>query len=393
MLWSRLFYQAAVHLLLFSTNEVTAAPRTSWEHKPQKSSGNNGNRGSIQPVVYPSTWGYNTGDVSILQPNHNGHLYYTKKGENSRLFQSSSFSSYFSNSVLDPGPSSLVVHLNVSFPAPTVILDHSSFVANVSTNNNTIIITFTNLKALQYAYRHWKRFSELILVTKAVSNDGQREYFLVTLSTWNKAALGVTYTANLLNPSDCLGQFTANWGTPGNPGSPPVNTQPGSSGNDHSSSPGNDHPGSPGNDHHGSPPGNSGPSTTTQSYESSTPNPTVCSKPTSSVIDGLPAAPCGYYFDEKLDQDIGYYSFSGPQGTQALSSFAPGVTGVVPSDLYVPAKKRRALQAIQKRSFGSWLRSVVHVGFTSSRGQIISNISFRKQSALSKAPLQLLQTR
>jgi hypothetical protein len=268
----------------------------------------------------------------------------------------------FPNSILDPSPNSLVVHLNVSFPAPAVILDHSSFVANVSFNGNNITITFTTLTGFQYAQTNWKSFSELILVTTAVSTDGQREYFLVTSPAWNSALLNVTYAAKPLSASYCFGEFTVNWGTPGHPGSPPINT----------------HPGSPGDHNHGPPPENSGSSTkttmktmiatTTQSHGSSTPASTVCSKPSSPIIDGLPAVPCGYYFDKTLDQDIGFYSFSGPQGAQALSSFAPGVVGVVPSDLYVPTKKKRSLQVLQKRSFGSWLRSVAHVRTTFSFG-------------------------
>ena len=61
---------------------MNAAPQPVPEYYPQKSQDNGG---SNQPVVYPSTWGYDIDDVSNLQPNHNGHLYYTQKGESSKF--------------------------------------------------------------------------------------------------------------------------------------------------------------------------------------------------------------------------------------------------------------------------------------------------------------------
>jgi hypothetical protein len=103
----------------------------------------------------------------------------------------------------------------------------------------------------------------------------------------------------------------------------------------------------------------------------------------------LPAAPCGYGFDEILDQSIGYYSFSGPQGTQDLSSFAPSVTGVVPSDLSVAITKKRTLPALRKRSFGSFFRSVVHVGSAFFCGNIRTKFICRQPSPLSRVSPQL----
>src|SRR6201999_87566 len=178
---------------------------------------------------------------------------------------------------------------------------------------NGITVNFTTLKAFKYAHHHWKSFSELIFVTTAVSTDGQREYFEVTSPVWNKAALSVTYAATLLNASDCFGEFTVNWGTPGSPHSPPVNTNPGSHRNHHhSSAPVNSgfstktqsymststvrnsgkSTGTATNSYkssttslHSSNSGHSTASTATQSYKSSTPGGNACSKPTSSVID------------------------------------------------------------------------------------------------------------
>jgi hypothetical protein len=126
---------------------------------------------------------------------------------------------------------------------------------------------------------------------------------------------------------------------------------------------------------------------TTQSSTSAS-GQAACSTPTAPVIDGLPAAPCGYDFDDILDQNIGYYGFSGPQGSQDLSSFAPGVTGVVPSDLSPATMKKRTLQ---KRSFGSWLKSVVHVGSAFFCGNIRTKSICRKLSLLSLKSPQLSQ--
>jgi hypothetical protein len=266
---------------------------------------------------------------------------------------------------LDPSPDSLVVHLNVSFPAPTVILDHSSFIANVALSGNTVTVTFTTPAALQHAAQNWNTYSELLLVTTAVSNNPQRDYLLVTLPIWND--LSVSFTAEFQHPSDTFHEFTVNWGQAGNQGSSGNNAPNHGSGNHKGPNHGS-------GNHKGPNHGSSGHSRTT-TYGTSTTQSTstthsstsasghaACSRPTAPVIDGLPAAPCGYDFDDILDQNIGYYGFSGPHGSQDLSSFAPGVTGVVPSDLSPATKKKRALQALQRRSFGSWLRSVVHVG-------------------------------
>jgi hypothetical protein len=219
---------------------------------------------------------------------------------------------YFSNLIVDPSPDSLVVHLNVSFPAPTVILDHSMFIANVVLNGSTATVTFTTLTALQYAYQHWNPYPELLLVTDAVSSDPQRDYLLVTSPTWSDATLSVSFTAELQHPSDTFHEFTVNWGGVGNQGKSENNNN-GHSGN---GPPENGHPGNgpPENGHPGNgPPGNNGPSRTSQSSTSPTTRsstattiPTACSKPAAPVIGGLPAAPCGYYFDKTLDQNIGY---------------------------------------------------------------------------------------
>jgi hypothetical protein len=89
MFCGRLFSQVTLYLLiLLSTNGVTAVPRQHHTFKDQGNAGNRGSpgsNGSPHPIVYPSTWGVNTKDLSHLKPNNNGHLYYTEKGNNSKL--------------------------------------------------------------------------------------------------------------------------------------------------------------------------------------------------------------------------------------------------------------------------------------------------------------------
>ena len=93
MLWSQLFCQIILQLILFSPNGVVAAPRASPNSIPSqpqvlsKKDGRFRNKYSDHPVVYPSTWGHNTEEISNLRPNHNGQLYYTKNGNNSKLFR------------------------------------------------------------------------------------------------------------------------------------------------------------------------------------------------------------------------------------------------------------------------------------------------------------------
>jgi hypothetical protein len=182
------------------------------------------------------------------------------------------------------------------------------------------VIKFTSTEAYDYAYQHWNSHSELIIVTAAASSTPHRDYFEVKSPNWSRKDLSVTYSAKLIDPSDCTSDLTVNYGAPdGNGG---VNTQP---------------------KHGDCPP----PSKTSH----------VCSTPTAHIIEGLPAAPCGQSFDEVLDKKIGLYDFTGKHATQDLLNWAPGVTGAVPSDIFPPLTKR-GLSALEKRSFGSFFRKI-----------------------------------
>lgn len=220
---------------------------------------------------------------------------------------------YSDNGVLDMSMTKLFAALKTNFSEPAVILPHSSLVGPQYCANNVVSIPFINTDAFNYARDQWSLLgnSQFILVTHTdgcnppeVAYQDERTYWQATANQINYDARTNTIDvpAQQVAFEDLVGDLTVNFGPL------PTGSQSGSSTNNNNSTT------------------STGTNSTTPTSNSTSPatNGGCAANPSTTSINGLPAAACGDDFDTTLDQQLGYLDLSDE------STFATDVSEVFP---------------------------------------------------------------
>jgi hypothetical protein len=165
------------------------------------------------------------------------------------------------------------------------MLDYSAYILSVSCSNASLIATFNQTDAFMYAESMWPTNPETLFITAAAScgQNGQNAFFLASSLTFSQVS-GMTCTATgaYAQLKDVMSDMDMDWGD------------------------------------------------ISVSSSNSTNTTTTCGSPSSSVINGLPAAACGSSFDQTLDDALGYYSGDSADAQTVFSEVAPGAPSIGP---------------------------------------------------------------
>ncbi|KAL9036648.1 MAG: hypothetical protein Q9214_006041 [Letrouitia sp. 1 TL-2023] len=286
----------AITLTTRIPRNVCAGPSTSVPPKSQASPATVPHA-VLQPAVH---WDHDVNDDAHLIPSLTGDLYYSENGTN------------------DPSQSAMVAHMRVNFTVPSVILEHTSLVIDVTCRAGGLAISLASQEVSQQVLQTWTKDPHIQLVTHTAScgdsPSGQRIYFLA--ETVRLSGSNIIASGHQVNTEQALVDVELVWG---------VHTPDGST--------------------------NSGPSsafTVTPTSSTSPPAPSVpCGTPTSSLINGLPAAACGPDFDRNLDDALGYYNVDDAHFSDSLTSMAPATAYDSTGDIVDTGK--RSLVLLEKR--------------------------------------------
>jgi hypothetical protein len=177
------------------------------------------------------------------------------------------------------------IRLMMHYMYPSVPLDQSTWIEDVSCSGNTVITgRFTNSSAYTFAKGKWAHTSPVIFVTSAstCSSDGQNAWFNVSSVSFTASNQSFTATALPCKMDDVCKNMNIDFG-------PNMNMQgPGMTG------------------FPAKPSGTVSTATKPVKTASSTYGAQSVAPPSSS-ISGMPAAAAGPGFDQRLDDHLGYY--------------------------------------------------------------------------------------
>jgi hypothetical protein len=162
------------------------------------------------------------------------------------------------------------VRMNVTFEYSSIVLDNSIDIINVQCGTSNLSADFNGTAAYEAAKTSWAatqgNSSELILITAApgCSSDGHYIYFVANSCDFNDGSQSVTCAGDVESIADIAQEVGLDFGSISYP--PSVASNP--------------------------------------ELESAY----GCFQPSSAEIDGLPAIYCGPDFDERLDNQLGFYS-------------------------------------------------------------------------------------
>lgn len=313
---------------------------------------------TLLPAVH---WDYPVDDIHNLAPSNSSNLYYSSGG------------------VSDPSIQHLYASLSTTMMYESVVLDHSSFVANTSCSNDGIMVTFSSSEAFNFASSTWSASSAFVLVTYTDgchgSSDQQRTFWLIdALETLADSLSILAKVETELAVESALHEVDLQWGTY-YPASNSTQNTTSSNGSDSatSGSPSGSSNGGTSSSFSGSsqgssnssslPSSGSGSSSAANNTATGTTGGSACGNAPSSTIDGLPAANCGdSNFDAELDNAIGYLGFnSASDDGSSLADFLPdaSVDSTDLTDAEDSAQLSRRSVMLEKRF--NLLKAVTHV--------------------------------
>lgn len=202
--------------------------------------------------------------------------------------------------------------------APSVVLDHSVFIASVEVHLGNLLITFTDAFSFGHSSGSW-RLDEMIFITYTPNcgdyDLGQRCYFHATEITFDINTLSVKALGQARPIEDIVIDINVVWGPLGYQGfdyvSPTVSAPAGpgvtgstTSGNGGCGASGD---GPSGDSSSGDSPTSTGPTSTAYSVMPTTTG--TCVAPVDTKY-GLPTACLGPDFDDTLDSGLGYFNVS-----------------------------------------------------------------------------------
>lgn len=161
---------------------------------------------------------------------------------------------------------STTVQLTITYRHPSVVLEHSSHIKDVSCTTSVLSGRFDASESFIFATAQWAPNDPTIFITHATGcNDaGQNVYFLAQSITFDTDAKTFSATGAIVEIEDVFTEMEADFG--------------------HVSASDDDAPATP-----------------------------SCGQPGQAVLNGLPAIGCGEDFDLNLDDKIGYYSADTPK--------------------------------------------------------------------------------
>ncbi|CAD0108013.1 unnamed protein product [Aureobasidium uvarum] len=301
---------------------------------------------TLLPAVH---WDYPVDDIHNLAPSNSSNLYYS------------------SNGVSDPSIQHLFATVSTTLMYESVVLDHSTFVANTSCSNDGIMVTFTSSEAFNFASTSWSASSSgFVLVTYTDgchgTSDQQRTFWLI--NSLELLADSLSILANVeteLAVESALHEVDLQWGTyypTSNSTNGTTSGNSGSASSGSSSGSSNDGSGSGSMSGSGSNTSNSttgtGSSSASSNSTTGSANGSACGNAPASVIDGLPAANCGdATFDAELDNAIGYLDFSSAsEDGSSIAEFLPDAsvssTDLADAEDSAPLSQRSAVVSVAK---------------------------------------------
>lgn len=185
---------------------------------------------------------------------------------------------WFGNSSLASNASAIsspTVRVNMTFEYPSVVLDNSININNVQCNSGTLSASFNGTAAYDAAKNSWAaaesagNSSTLIIITAApgCSLDGHYVYFVASHFAFDDNAMSVSCSGSIESVSDIAQAVGVDFGSI-ETSVPPLQSDP----------------------------------ELAAAYG--------CTSPSAADIHGLPAIYCGPDFDQRLDNQLGYYSMA-----------------------------------------------------------------------------------
>ncbi|KAG9570375.1 hypothetical protein KCU71_g1370, partial [Aureobasidium melanogenum] len=315
---------------------------------------------TLLPAVH---WDYPVDDIHNLAPSNSSNLYYTSGG------------------VSDPSIQHLYASLSTTMMYESVVLDHSSFVANTSCSNDGIMVTFASSEAFNFASSTWSASSSgFVLVTYTDgchgSSDQQRTFWLVdALETLADSLSILAKVETELAIESALHEVDLQWGTyyPASNSAQNITSGNGSGSASSGSSSGSSNDGTSSsfsgssqdlsNNNSSLPYSGSTSSSAANNTTTGTTGGSACGNAPSFTIDGLPAANCGdSNFDAELDDAIGYLGFSSVSDDgSSLADFLPdaSVDSTDLTDAEDSAQLSKRSVMLEKRRFNLF-KAIVH---------------------------------
>ncbi|TKX21134.1 hypothetical protein C1H76_6675 [Elsinoe australis] len=108
-----------------------------------------------------------------------------------------------------------VASVSASMYHPSVNLDYSAFVSSASCTNNTLTVTFTNAKSMNFAKAQWTDSLPVVLITSSAScgSSGSNANFVVDSASFATSTLTMTARGALAKMKDLVKEMDLNFGT------------------------------------------------------------------------------------------------------------------------------------------------------------------------------------
>ena len=261
-------------------------------------------------------------------------------------------------SASDPTVEHLFTHMATNFTHLSVILEHSAFVGPIQCQKGGLAVSFNTSQAFEFVKKSWTTSPRFVLFSHSAictgESKGQREYWLVSSSTFLDATETASLKATELDLRDALHGANLSWG----------NYQP----SRNTSAPFKDSKGAAATEYLHPKPG-SNPSRKEAITRRQTGS-LSCGSPNSSSINGLPTASCGPDFDLMLDNALDYMSFNGSNFSSSLQSLAPDLGDYNSSDYQlanltngsIPVRRHAAVE--RRFSFGDFFSGLTEAVVT-----------------------------
>lgn len=257
------------------------------------------------------SWHTDRSSLDNLKPRTNSQVYFTENGR------------------ADPHTAHVFALMDATSNHPSVMLDHTDAVKNVSCGDGIITLDFTDPRARSHAEKVWGDGEFAAITSSARCGGGQPSYWHVNHANFPPNSSRVLLHGTEVGVEHALDEVSLSWGTH----VPNKKHDRRSSGNQ------------------------TDVKTVTVSAYSSSAMPTACGSPPAPTISGLPAVACGDDFDERLNNAIGYLDFNDDNFSESLRQFAPGLSDTNVDDYQTDDIEYSAINpraALRRRGGGFW---------------------------------------
>ncbi|EKG18629.1 Apple [Macrophomina phaseolina MS6] len=222
---------------------------------------------TLGPVAPP---GINMGGLKVLTPDLTAELWYNGGDD----------------AMDDEDSGAVTVRLTIDYKYPSVVLDHSIYIKDVSCAGRSLQGRFSENTPFLHAAQEWPSQAPILLITgeRSCGNGEQNSFWLASSVAFDMGAMTFSAPGESVELADIYENMDVDFGKIEQRN----NTDNGTSPDDGTES---------------------------------------CGSPSSSFLDHLPAVACGTNFDKALDDALGYYSANG--ASQQVVLAAAGVESEV----------------------------------------------------------------